>query len=269
MGQLIEKLQRIGQGPSGSLGFMPRRDNGDHARPAAVLVTLRAQDTVAAEAAIKSGVDAIIITGWNPGVNVADIKKACQTGQTLWGVRYDGAGEDEPVKAARDAGAGFLVLGDDAAVSPLFEDLDKFDRVVTIAAPTNEMDLLTLRALSALPAQAALLALPVGVAGLAALPASAFARLAIIAMSLRFPALAAVDDVPDLPACHALVRLGIDGIVLAGVGVETSVLGKQIAAVRGHLEKVPPLSGLDHVSLNSMPGSGPARSGPEPKPDGD
>lgn len=270
MGKLIEKLQQIGQGATGSLGFMPRRENGSHARPAAVLVTLRAADATVAEAVAKAGVDAVIIAGWKPGANITTIKSAIESSQALWGVQYNGAGDDEPVKAAREAGASFILLGEDAAVGALFDETGQIDRIVSISAPQSEMDLLTLRVINALPAQAALVALPAGVADLSALPVPAFAQLAIIADSLRFPLFATVNDAPDLRASRALIRLGVNGIVLSGVGVEASALASQIRAVRADLEKIPPLSqreGINLGGLMGMMGAGPGKPEPAPTPE--
>lgn len=268
MGKLIEKLKQIGQGPSGSLGFMPRRDNGAKARPAAVLVTLRASDAGVAEAVAKAGADAIVIAGWKPGANITAIKTAIESVQTLWGVQYSGAGDDEPVKAAREAGAGFILLGEDAAVGALFDEVGQIDRVVTVSAPESEMDLLTLRVINALPAQAALVTLPAGVAELAALPVSAFAQLAIIAESLHFPLLATVNDAPDMRASRALIRLGIDGIVLPGVGVEQDLLVSQVRTVRADLENIPPLSQREGVNLSGLMGAmGATPAKPEPAPE--
>jgi DNA-binding NarL/FixJ family response regulator len=270
MGKLVEKLQQIGQGASGSLGFMPRRDNGAVARPAAVLVTLRAADASVAEAVTKAGVDAIIIAGWKPGANISAVKNAIESGQALWGVQYNGAGDDEPVKAAREAGASFILLGEDAAVGALFEENGQMDRVVTISPPQNEMDLLTLRVINALPAQVAIVALPAGVADLSALPVPAFAQLAIIAESLRFPLLALVNDEPDQSACRALVRLGVDGIVLPGVGIEADTLANQVRAVRANLEKTPPRSQREGVNLSGLLGAAgatPGKPAPEVDPD--
>ena len=267
MGKLIEKLQQIGQGASGSLGFTSRRDNGNTARPAAVLVTLRSADTGAAEAVAKAGADAIIIAGWKPGANITAFKAALESTRTLWGVQYHGSGDDEPVKAAREAGAGFMLLGEDAAVGALFDEAGQLDRVVSISAPKSEMDLLTLRVINSLPAQAALVALPAGVADLAALSVPAFAQMAIIAESLRFPLLATVNDTPDLRASRALVRLGVDGIVLSGVGVEADMLATQVRTVRADLEKIPPLSRHEGANLIGMMGAmGATASKPDPSP---
>ncbi len=270
MGKLIEKLQQIGQGSSGSLGFTPRRDNGIKARPAAVLVTLRATDVGMAEAAAKAGVDAIIIAGWKPSANITTIKAAIESERTLWGVQYNGAGDDEPVKAASEAGAGFILLGEDAAVGALFDGAEQIDRIVTISAPQSEMDLLTLRVINALPAQAALVTLPAGVADLPALPVPAFAQLAVIAETLRFPLLASVDDAPDMRASRALVRLGVDGVVLSGVGVKEDMLVSQVRAVRADLEKIPPRSQREGISLSGLMGvmgATPAKPEPAPTPE--
>ena len=277
MGKLIEKFQQIRQGSSGSLGFMPRRDNGTAARPAAVLVTLSASEASVAEAVAKAGVDAVIISGWKPGANITTIKTALESGQALWGVRYSGAGGDEPVKAAREAGAAFILLGEDAAAGALFDESGQndrngqIDRIVTISAPQSEMDLVTLRVINALPAQAALVALPAGVADLSTLPVPAFAQLAIIAESLRFPLLATVNDVPDMRASRALVRLGVDGIVLAGVGIEADTLASQVRAVRADLEKIPARSeeGVNLSGLMGAIGVTPAKPEPAPTPETD
>jgi hypothetical protein len=254
------------------MGFMPRRENADKPRPAAVLVSLRAQDVGAAEAAAKAGADAIILAGWKPGGDITAFKAAAESGKTLWGVRYDGAGNDEPMAAAKAAGAGFILLSEEAAVGALFDEDNPLDRIVSIAAPETEWELLTLRAVNTLPAQAALVALPKGVAALRGLPTQAFARLALIAQSLRFPLLAEVDEAPDLIASRALVRLGIDGIVLSGVGVESSALASQIQAVRADLEKIPPLSKGEGVNLGALPTGAslmPAQPKPERDPDHD
>jgi hypothetical protein len=231
-----------------------------------VLVSLRAQDVGAAEAAAKAGADAIILAGWKPGGDITAFKAAAESGKTLWGVRYDGPGDDEPMAAAKAAGAGFILLGEEAAVGALFDEENPLDRVVSITAPQTELELLTLRTVNALPAQAALVALPKGVAALRSLPTQAFARLAIIAQSLRFPLLAEVDEAPDLIASRAIVHLGIDGIVLSGVGVESGALASQIQAVRSDLEKIPPLSKGEGVNLSALPTGASALPG-QPKPE--
>lgn len=274
MGKLLEKLQQVGQGSSGSLGFAPRRDGGSTPRQAATLVTLRASDSAAAGAAAKAGVDGVIVASWKPGANVSTLSAALDASHTLWGVEYAGTGEDEPALAAREAGAGFILLGESAGAGALFDEAKQFDRVITISPPNSELDYLALRMTNSLPAQAALVELPTGVADLAGLSVAAFARLAAIAESLRFPLLAAVDDVPDLRACTALVRLGVDAVVLGGVGVEASALAGQISAVRAAMEKVPPRTQREGVSLGSMMsgagiGLAPRRQEPAPEPDPD
>ena len=270
MGKLLEKLRQVGQGSSGSLGFMPRRDSGAPARPAAVLVTLRAADTGAAEAAAKAGADGIIIAGWKPGANVSAIKAIAESSAAVWGVQYEGAGDDEPMKAARAAEAAFILLGEDAAAGALFDEAGQTDRVISISAPQSEMDLLTLRVLNTLPAQAALVTLPAGVSDLSALPVPAFARLAIMGEALRFPLLAMVNDAPDMSASRALIRLGMDGVVLSGVGVEEDHLASQVRAVRADLEKIPPRSEREGINLTGLMGglgAAPGKPAPETEPD--
>lgn len=267
MGKLIEKLRKVSQGPSGSMGFSPRRESVAAARPAAVIVSVRAADVAQAEAAVKGGADAIVIAGWKPGANLTAIKAALSASATIWGVQYDGAGDDDPSKAASEAGAAFMLLGAEAAAGALFDEVEKFDRIVTISAPRSELDFLTLRVLNALPAQAALVMLPVGVGDLAKLPVPAFVNIAIVAESLRFPLLAAVNEAPDQRACRALVRLGVDGVLISGVGVDASKLGTQIRATITELEKTPPRSEREGVNLSGLLGGFSSSSNkPEPSP---
>lgn len=256
MGKLTEKLRQISQGSEGALGFLARgRGQGSAPRPAAVLVTLRATDTASAEAVAKAGVDAVIITGWKPGVEVSAVKTALESGGALWGVEYAGGEDEEVAAAAEKAGAGFLVLGPDAPAIALYEQVEKFDRVLTLSAPRDEMDMLTLRMTNALPAVAALMALPVGMRDLPRQSAMGFARLAILGESLRFPLLALVDETPDAKASRALVRLGMDGVVLTGVGVGAEALAQSVKTVRADLEKIPPQSDREGVSLGGLMGN--------------
>jgi hypothetical protein len=223
-----------------------------------------------AEAAAKAGADGLIIAGWKPGANVSAIKAVAESSGTVWGVQYDGAGDDEPMKAAREAEASFILLGEDAAAGALFDEAGQTDRVISISAPQSEMDLLTIRVLNTLPAQAALVTLPAGVSDLSALPVPAFARLAIMGESLRFPLLAMVNDTPDMPASRALIRLGMDGIVLSGVGVEDNHLASQVRAVRADLEKIPPRSEREGINLTGLMGglgATPGKPAPETEPD--
>lgn len=275
MGKLIEKLRQIGQGGGGSFGFGGRGQSASaKARPAAVVVTLGAGEVAAAEAAAKAGVDAVIIASWKPGVDVSAITSALESANVLWGVGYDKGSDEDVVNSARKAGAGFMVLGADAPASALYEKAEGFDRVVTLAVPQSEMDLLHYRIANSLPASAGLTPLPVGVADLPTLPLSQVTRLAILTATARLPLLAVVDDVPTLQATRMLIRLGFDGVVIAGAGMSASQIGQQVGAVRADLEKIPLDEAQSHegVSLSGLMGASsaaaqPGRREPDKDPD--
>lgn len=275
MGKLIEKLRQIGQGGGGSFGFGGRgQATSASARPAAVVVTLSATEVAAAEAAAKAGVDAVIVASWKPGANVSAIKSALESANTLWGVEYDGGSDEDAVEAAQKVGAGFMVLGPDAPASALYDKAEGFDRVVTLEVPQSEMDLLRYRIANTLPAEVGLTPLPVGVADLPSLPLSQVTRLAMLTSTARLPLLAVVDDVPTMRATRMLIRLGFDGVVIAGAGIGASQIGQQIAAVRADLEKIPVNEALGHegVSLSGLMGSQsaspqPGRREPDKDPD--
>jgi hypothetical protein len=275
MGKLIEKLRQVGQGSGGSFGFFGRGQAASAAaRPAAVLMTLAASDVAGAEAAAKAGVDAIIIAGWKPGADVKAIKAALESANTLWGVEYSGGADEDVATAAQQAGASFLLLGAEAPAMPLYDQVEQFDRVVTLSAPNSEMDLLLYRMTNALPAQAALITLPVGMRDLPKQRISDFARLALLSASVRFPLLAAVDETPSLRAARTLVRLGFDGIALSGVGASAVQIAQQIESLRADLEKIPLSEGQEHegVSLGGLVGNlgaaaQPERRDPEKEPD--
>lgn len=276
MGKLIEKLRQVGQGGGGSFGFFGRgQAAATPARPAAVLVTLTASNVAAAEAVAKAGADVVIIAGWKPGADVADIKTALESANTLWGVEYSGGADDDIATAAQQAGAGFLLLAAEAPAAPLYDQPDQFDRVVTLTTPSTEMDLLLYRMVNSLPAQAALITLPVGMRDLPKQSINDFMRLALLTASVRFPTLAMVDETPDLRASRALVRLGFDGIVLAGVGASPDQLAQQVQTLRADLEKIPlsEAEGHEGVSLGGLMGTlgaaQPERREPEKAPDGD
>ncbi len=275
MGKLIEKLRQVGQGSGGSFGFFGRGQAASApARPAAVLVTLAASSVAAAEAVAKAGADAIIIAGWKPDTDVAAIKTAMESANTLWGVEYSGGADDDVAAAAQKAGAGFLLLGAEAPAAPLYDQPEQFDRVVTLSAPQNEMDLMLYRTANTLPAQVALVSLPVGVSDLPKLTISQFSRLALLATIARFPLLAGVDEAPSLRASRMLVRLGVDGIVLSGVGVSAEQIAQQVQSVRADLEQIPMSEAQEHegVSLGGLMGNlgvgvKPERREPDKEPD--
>ena len=242
MGKLIEKLQQVGQSGGGGLGFFGRsRETERKARPAAVLVALGVGDATAAEAAAKQGADAIIVTGWKPqGSSLSDIKHALTGSSAALGVELaTGASGDDILKTAKEAGASFAVLPSSAPARILYEEVEQFDRVVTLNLPTDDMSLLLLRTQSLLPGQAALVRLDMPSPALANLTIADYARLRMVAESLRFPLLAVVKDVPDQAATSMLARLGVDGIVLSGAGATATTMGAQVQGVREALEATP------------------------------
>src|SRR5260370_42535538 len=85
MGKLVDKLQQIGQGGCGGIGFLGRT-RGQAPRPAAIVLTLRAADSAGAQAAIMSGADAIIITGGKPSTDLSVLKAALVRISPLRGV---------------------------------------------------------------------------------------------------------------------------------------------------------------------------------------
>lgn len=258
MGKLIEKLRQVGQGGGGSFGFFGRgQATSAPPRPAAVVVTLSATEVAAAEAVAKAGVDAVIIAGWKPGTNITAMKTALDSANILWGVEYARGTDEDITSAAQKAGAGFLLLGTDAPAAALYDPADQFDRIITLTAPQNEMDMILFRVTNTLPAQVAITSLSVGVAELPTLPLNQTARLILLTATARFPLLAVVDDTPSLGATRMLVRLGFDGIVLAGAGMSASQIAQQVQTVRSDLEKIPLDEAQEHagVSLSGLMGN--------------
>ena len=242
MGKLVEKLQQVSQATGNGFGFLGRSQSaGRKPRPAAVFVTLDAGDVAAAEAAVKAGADGVIISGWTPGADLAKVKAVLATGSTLLGVAYAGkhADADGALKAALEAGAAFALAGAEAPAALLFDEIEQLDVVVTGEAPRDDLGRVLLRAENLLPAQAAVIQLPEGTAALDRLTVSEFARLRLVFEAIRFPAL--VDVTGELPAAavKALVRLGADGLILAGAGSKADTLGKQVQALCAALEAIP------------------------------
>lgn len=256
MGKLIDKLRQVGQGGGGSFGFFARGQSANApARPAAVFVRIAASDVAAAEAAGKAGADVAIVTDWKPGADVSSIKAALESASVVWGVEYSGGADDDVAQAAQKTGAGFLILGERAPATHVYDKPEQFDRVVTLTAPSSELDILLYRMSNVLPAQAGLVTLPIGVSELSHVSIAEFTRISLLAASVRFPLLVAVDTAPDLKAARALVRLGFDGIVLSGLSADK--IGKQVPALRADLEKIPLSEAQDTegVSLGGLMGN--------------
>ncbi|HKS69186.1 MAG TPA: hypothetical protein VJQ45_02115 [Ktedonobacterales bacterium] len=242
MGKLIDKLQQVRQSSSSGIGFFGRSQSAaSKPRPAAIVVSLGAKDTAAAQSAVKAGADALLFTGWTPKSDLSAFASATSAGTTLLGV---GLAEGESggygtLKQLRDAGAGFAVVGAGASAHMLFEDLDHFDRVVTFDTPRDDMALLLLRVQNLAPAQAALLRVGLSASAIAKMSVADYTRLKFAVESLRFPVLATLDGAPETHSVPILARLGFAGLVLSGAGVGPDALGTQVTTLREELERTP------------------------------
>jgi hypothetical protein len=241
MGKLIEKLHQVGQASGGGFGFAGRAASSSHKpRPAAVLITLNSADAASAEAAAKAGVDGVLITGWTPGSDIGRLKSALLSSGTLWGVEYAGGPSGDGVlAAAAEAGASFVVIGPSAPASVLFDEVDQLDVVVSIEAPKDDLSLLLVRAENLLPAQAALVSLVGDLSPLGKLTVTEFARQRWVFEALRFPALVMLNEAPQAETVRTLVRLGADGLIIAGAGGKPETLAKQVQALGEMLEALP------------------------------
>jgi hypothetical protein len=241
MGKLVEKLQQVGQATGSGFGFAGRAASSSRRpRPAAVLITLNSSDVAGAEAAAKAGVDGVLINGWSPGIDIGRIKAALLASGTLWGVEYVGGPQsDGALKTAAEAGAGFVLIGPSAPATVIFDEVDQLDLVVSVEAPKDDLSLLLVRAENLLPAQVALVSLAGDSSSLGKLTVSEFARRRWIFESLRFPALVMLSEVPQSDVVRTLVRLGVDGLIIAGAGGKPETLAKQVQALGEMLEALP------------------------------
>ncbi|HEX6123395.1 MAG TPA: hypothetical protein VFY89_09550 [Ktedonobacterales bacterium] len=237
MGKLVDKLRDISQAGGSGFGFLGRAPaSARKPRPAAILVTLKANDTASAEAAAKNGADAIILTDWTPSANLKALKSALDAAGTLWGIELQSASANgETLQRAREAGAAFAILAPSASAATLFAEVEQLDRVITVEPPQDDLALMLLRGQSLLPAQAALVRLQLGAKDLAGLTISDFTRLKLIVESLRFPALVTLAGAPDPASVKTLVNLGAAGLVLTS----TEQLGPTIKTLREELERTP------------------------------
>ena len=271
MGKLVDKLQQVKQSSGSGIGFFGRSQAAAaKPRAAAVLVSLGAKDVAAAEAAVKAGADALLFTGWTPKSDLRAFSSAAGTGNVLLGVwlAEGETGSYGTLKQVREAGASFAVVGTNASAHMLFEELDHFDRVVTLDAPQDDLALLLLRVQNLVPAQAALLRVGLNANAIARMSVAHYARLKLVVESLRFPVLATLDNAPETQSVPVLARIGFAGLVLPGAGVAADTLGSQVTALREELERTP-ISHEESESalLGGLVGLQGAAPAPQPQPE--
>jgi hypothetical protein len=276
MAKLVEKLHEVTQASSGGLGFLsPSRGPQRKARPAALLAMGGHDDAAALQSAAEAGADAVIISGWTPSsAGFASLRESLSGRNALWGVALERDYSPGALKEDQEQGAGFAVLGSEMSAAALFEEVEKFDLVVTVEPPRDDLALLSLRAVNLLPAAAALVDARFTPSGLARLSIADFARLRMVWESLRFPTLVTLKGAPEPADVRTLVQLGADGLVLLAEGVSASKFGEQIKGLIAALEETPAkresegaplLAGLLGVSSPTPAVPGPAPS-PTPRP---
>ena len=132
MGTLIDKLQQVRQSSGSSIGFFGRSQASvSKARPSAVMVSVGVKDSAIAEAAMKAGADALVVTGWTPKsdlsafVAAAKARNAGTAGNALLGVwlAESESGAYGALKQIQQAGASFAIVGANASAHMLFEEL--------------------------------------------------------------------------------------------------------------------------------------------------
>jgi hypothetical protein len=190
---------------------------------------------------MKAGADALVVTGWTPKSDLSAFSAATKAGNALLGVwlAESESGAYGTLKQIQQAGASFAVVGANASAHMLFEELDHFDRVVTLDAPGDDMALLLLRVQNLAPAQVALLRVGLSASAITKMTVAEYTRLKLVVESLRFPVLATLDGAPEMRSVPVLARLGFAGLVLPGAGVGPEALGAQVTALREELERTP------------------------------
>lgn len=272
MGKLVEKLRAVTQASSSGMGFLsPSRAPQRKARPAALLVLGGVDDTAALRAAVENGADGVILSGWSAGATGASsLMEALRKQDAVWGVALEEGYTPGALKTARDEGASFAILAQRLPAASLFEEIEKFDLVVAIEPPRDDLALLSLRAVNLLPAQAVLVDARFTPADLARMSIADFTRLRIVAESLVFPTLVTLEGTPGEIDTRTLIQLGADALVLSAAGATASTLTQQVPALIAELERTPArhesesgplLSGLLGVS-----GHTPSLPGPSPRP---
>lgn len=277
MGKLVDKLNGVGQSSGGGMGFFGRSRPAARApRALAIAVALAATDRAHAESVVKSGADIIVITGWTPGADVAAVKGSAEGSDAIWGVEVaDSVTSGDAIQSARDSGAAFAVFSPKATARELLSDVEKFDVVVTVDPPTDDLGLVLMRSENLLPAQVALLRTNFSNADLATLTVKDFARLRLMFEGIRFPVLATLREAPEEANVRTLARVGCDAVVLSAAGTDAARLAKQVLALRESLEKIPvrpddragvAIGGLMEAGSAAQTEQ-PSRRGPTPEPE--
>jgi hypothetical protein len=281
MGKLIEKLHAVGQASGNGMGFFGRPRGPERAaRPAGLFVAGTAAESETLTAAVESGADGVIITGWKPGARgLASVVPALAARGAIAGVRIEGDYEASALKAAAEEGASFAILDQRVAAQALFEDVERFDVVATVVPPAEDLGLLALRAVNLLPVQAVLIQADFSAGGLAKLTVADFARLRLVWESVGFPSLVTFTGALEDADVRTLVHLGTDGLLLSTAGASASAIGQQVKTLVAQLEKTPaPRARPESVSLLSgliggqpqpapTPVPGPSRKPEKPEPD--
>jgi hypothetical protein len=236
MGKLLEKLDKVGQTSNAGIGFLGGRPSGHAPRPIGLLVSVKVTDISAASAAVKNGVDGVIALGWKSGASLADLKTAA--GDAALGVELPADAGVGALKEAQDAGAGFILASSTLRARALLDEVEKLDVVLELDLPRDDMALLLLRGQSLAPAQLGLLNAGLGASEIARMSVADFARMRLVAESLRFPLLISLKEAIAVEDAVTLTRLGFAGAVLAGQGTAEQV-GTQIQSLREALEQVP------------------------------
>jgi hypothetical protein len=276
MGKLVQKLHAVSQGSSTGMGFFSRPRGPERAaRPAAVFIAGAADESAALGAALESGADGVIITGWQPGTRgLAGVTSALAARGAIAGVRLDGEYQAGALKAAADEGASFAILDQRTAARALFEEVEQLDVVATVVPPADDLGLLALRAVNLLPVQAVLIQADFAAAGLARLTVADFARLRLVWESVGFPSLVSVSGTLEDDDVRTLVQLGADGLLLSAAGDAAASVGQQVKALVAQLEKTPTprarpesaslLGGLMGIPPQAAPSPGRKPGTPDP-----
>jgi hypothetical protein len=236
MGKLLEKLDKVSQTSNAGMGFLGGRPSGHAPRPIGLLASVKVTDVASATAAVKNGVDGVIALGWKSGASLADLKAAVD--DAALGVELPADAGAGALKEAQDIGAEFVLAPSTLRARALLDEVEKFDVVLALDLPRDNMELLLLRGQSLAPAQLGLLNSELGAGEIARMSVADFARMRLVVESLRFPLLISLKEAIAAEDAVTLARLGFAGVVLVSQGTVEQI-GTQIQSLREALEQVP------------------------------